>query len=266
MAFNLYIYDALLSLSIVSTQTDTHPYTHQHNTIFYMDLQKQMRMRTNQPCAACRMLRRRCSDSCLLAPYFPAEETDNFIQVHKVFGASNIIKTLQVCIWFVQTCVTKTFKFFFFFFAVDYQISPFIELSLTWLERWQMLDESSREDAVKSMVYEAKARLRDPVYGCTRVICFLQKHVKDLEAQLEMTKEQFVESQAQRDQLLEIFMDANRFKSTAPINNEVFDRYDWIWDDNTFGCDVPFEYSTDLSDLYANVGFQDQHGQTSCST
>ncbi|RWR97518.1 LOB domain-containing protein 25-like protein [Cinnamomum micranthum f. kanehirae] len=186
-----------------------------------MDLQMQMRMRTNQPCAACRMLRRRCSDSCLLAPYFPAEETDNFIHVHKVFGASNVIKTLQ------------------------------------------MLDESSREDAVKSMVYEAKARLRDPVYGCTRVICFLQKHVKDLEAQLEMTKEQFVESKAQRDQLLEIFMDANRFKSTAPINNEVFDRYDWNWDDNTFGCD-PFEYSTDL--FYENLGFQDQHGQTSCLT
>lgn len=128
-----------------------------------------------------------------------------------------------------------------------------------------MLDESSREDAVKSMVYEAKARLRDPVYGCTGVICFLQKHVKDLEAQLEMTKEQFVESKAQRDQLLEIFTDANRLKSTAPINNEVFDRYDWIWGDSTFGCN-PFEYSTDLSDLCENLGFQDQYGQTSCAT
>lgn len=131
-----------------------------------------------------------------------------------------------------------------------------------------MLDENRREDAVKSMVYEAKTRLRDPVYGCTGVIFFLQKHVKDLELQLEMAKEQFLESQSQRDQLLEILMDANnRFNSVTPVDDlAVFDSYDWVWDDNTiFGCD-PFEYSTDFSGLHESLGFQDHHGQTSCST
>lgn len=48
---------------------------------------------------------------------------------------------------------------------------------------------SSREDAVKSMVYVARARLRDLVYGCTRVIRFLHKHVKSLEVQLELSKD-----------------------------------------------------------------------------
>lgn len=49
------------------------------------------------PCAACKSLRRRCDEKCVLAPYFPPTEPQNFIIVHRVFGASNIIKCLQVC-------------------------------------------------------------------------------------------------------------------------------------------------------------------------
>ena len=48
------------------------------------------------PCAACRFLRRRCNESCILAPYFPPNEPLKFINAHKVFGASNIVKALQV--------------------------------------------------------------------------------------------------------------------------------------------------------------------------
>ena len=48
------------------------------------------------PCAACQILRRRCTDKCMLAPYFPPTETLKFIIAHKVFGASNIVKSLQV--------------------------------------------------------------------------------------------------------------------------------------------------------------------------
>ena len=48
------------------------------------------------PCAACRFLRRRCNEGCILAPYFPPNEPFRFINAHKVFGASNIVKTLQV--------------------------------------------------------------------------------------------------------------------------------------------------------------------------
>jgi hypothetical protein len=48
------------------------------------------------PCAACKMLRRRCSPGCVFAPYFPAGEPHRFACVHKVFGASNISKLLQV--------------------------------------------------------------------------------------------------------------------------------------------------------------------------
>ena len=73
------------------------------------------------PCAACKILRRRCVDRCVLAPYFPPTDPHKFATAHRVFGASNIIKLLQD------------------------------------------LPEEQRADAVSSMVYEAEARLRDPV-------------------------------------------------------------------------------------------------------
>ncbi|KAF5736238.1 LOB domain-containing protein 4-like [Tripterygium wilfordii] len=76
------------------------------------------------PCAACKLLRRRCAQDCVFPPYFPADEPHKFANVHKVFGASNVNKMLQ-------------------------------ELPV-----------HQRGDAVSSMVYEANARIRDPVYGC----------------------------------------------------------------------------------------------------
>lgn len=48
------------------------------------------------PCAACKLLRRRCGEDCVFAPYFPADEPHKFANVHKVFGASNVNKMLQV--------------------------------------------------------------------------------------------------------------------------------------------------------------------------
>eukprot|EP00253_Pinus_taeda_P025200 PITA_25200 len=96
---------------------------------------------TTSPCAACRLLRRRCTESCVLAAYFPQNEGQKFADAHRVFGASNIIKMLE-------------------------------DLPL-----------ENRADAVSSMVYEASARLRDPVYGCTGTIWQLQEHVSKLQSE-----------------------------------------------------------------------------------
>ncbi|KAK2982483.1 hypothetical protein RJ640_026326 [Escallonia rubra] len=41
-----------------------------------------------------------------------------------------------------------------------------------------------RGDAVSSLVYEANARVRDPVYGCVGAISFLQNQVSQLQMQL----------------------------------------------------------------------------------
>ncbi|PKU83049.1 Protein LATERAL ORGAN BOUNDARIES [Dendrobium catenatum] len=47
------------------------------------------------PCAACKFLRRKCMPGCIFAPYFSPEEPQKFINVHKVFGASNVTKLLN---------------------------------------------------------------------------------------------------------------------------------------------------------------------------
>ncbi|KAG8370904.1 hypothetical protein BUALT_Bualt13G0031900 [Buddleja alternifolia] len=47
------------------------------------------------PCAACYILRRRCAQDCMFAPYFPVDEPHKFTGVYKVFGASNVNKMLN---------------------------------------------------------------------------------------------------------------------------------------------------------------------------
>ncbi|XP_054782403.1 LOB domain-containing protein 25-like [Prosopis cineraria] len=120
----------------------------------------EMEVKPHQPCAACKMLRRRCDSKCLLAPYFPADELDKFAVVHRVFGASNVIKMIQ------------------------------------------MVEETKREDAVKAIVYEAMARVRDPVYGSAGAIKQLQKMVKQLKVEVETMKARVSEVREQRDELL----------------------------------------------------------------
>ncbi|KAK4279726.1 hypothetical protein QN277_011454 [Acacia crassicarpa] len=112
------------------------------------------------PCAACKILRRRCVEKCVLAPYFPPTDPLKFTIAHRVFGASNIIKFLQE------------------------------------------LPESQRADAVSSMVYEANARIRDPVYGCAGAICQLQKQVSELQGQLAKAQADLVNMQCQQANLV----------------------------------------------------------------
>lgn len=66
------------------------------------------------PCAACKILRRRCVEKCVLAPYFPPTEPLKFTIAHRVFGASNIIKFLQVCPLFIYSFHFSTFSYYKF--------------------------------------------------------------------------------------------------------------------------------------------------------
>ncbi|GMH10654.1 hypothetical protein Nepgr_012495 [Nepenthes gracilis] len=102
------------------------------------------------PCAACKLLRRKCAPDCVFAPYFPADEPHKFANVHRVFGASNINKMLQD------------------------------------------LPVHQRSDAVSSMVYEANARVRDPVYGCVGAISSLQQQINALQTQLALAQAEVV--------------------------------------------------------------------------
>ncbi|EOA38571.1 hypothetical protein CARUB_v10010390mg [Capsella rubella] len=128
------------------------------------------------PCAACKILRRRCADKCVLAPYFPPTDPAKFTIAHRVFGASNIIKFLQE------------------------------------------LPESQRADAVRSMVYEAEARIRDPVYGCAGAIYHLQRQVSELQAQLAKAQVEMVNVQLQRSSLLELIYNMDQVQKQEQDN------------------------------------------------
>ncbi|KAJ3703156.1 hypothetical protein LUZ61_006861 [Rhynchospora tenuis] len=52
-------------------------------------------LNTITPCAACKLLRRRCTQDCPFSPYFSPHEPHKFASVHKVFGASNVSKLLM---------------------------------------------------------------------------------------------------------------------------------------------------------------------------
>ncbi|KAD7480231.1 hypothetical protein R6Q59_009002 [Mikania micrantha] len=114
----------------------------------------------HSPCASCKLLRRRCANDCIFAPYFPPNEPHKFAIVHKVFGASNVSKMLQ-------------------------------ELQV-----------HQRGDAVRSLVYEASARMRDPIYGCVGAISYLQKEVTRLQMQLAMAQAEILCIQMQQEQPL----------------------------------------------------------------
>ncbi|KAI3799042.1 hypothetical protein L1987_34330 [Smallanthus sonchifolius] len=53
------------------------------------------KMSSNSPCAACKFLRRKCTQECVFAPYFPPDQPQKFANVHKVYGASNVAKLLN---------------------------------------------------------------------------------------------------------------------------------------------------------------------------
>ncbi|XP_012835116.1 PREDICTED: LOB domain-containing protein 22 [Erythranthe guttata] len=50
---------------------------------------------TIQACAACKYQRRKCASDCILAPYFPHDRQRQFLNAHRLFGVSNIVKIVR---------------------------------------------------------------------------------------------------------------------------------------------------------------------------
>ncbi|PON51403.1 Lateral organ boundaries domain containing protein [Parasponia andersonii] len=63
----------------------------------------------------------------------------------------------------------------------------------------QELPVHQRADAVSSLVYEANARMRDPVYGCVGAISYLQNQVSELQMQLAVAQAEILCIQMQQD-------------------------------------------------------------------
>ncbi|XP_028792707.1 LOB domain-containing protein 12-like [Neltuma alba] len=66
----------------------------------------------------------------------------------------------------------------------------------------QELPVHQRADAVSSLVYEANARVRDPVYGCVGAISYLQNQVSELQMQLALAQAEILCIQMQNDPVM----------------------------------------------------------------
>ncbi|XP_057812862.2 LOB domain-containing protein 27 isoform X2 [Cryptomeria japonica] len=118
---------------------------------------------TGQACAACKYQRRKCSPDCPLAPYFPPDQPKQFLNVHKLFGVSNILRILR------------------------------------------QVNDTQKSDAMKSIIYQANAREKDPVHGCFGIIVLLHAQVERLKEELEIVRSQLMvcEQQNQKGGLMQ---------------------------------------------------------------
>ncbi|KAF6989753.1 hypothetical protein CFC21_007053 [Triticum aestivum] len=79
-------------------------------------------------------------------------------------------------------------------FAIVHKVFGASNVSKMLLE----LPVQQRGDAVSSLVYEANARVRDPVYGCVGAISFLQNQVSQLQMQLAVAQAEILCIQMQQ--------------------------------------------------------------------
>jgi hypothetical protein len=113
---------------------------------------------------------------------------------------------------------------------------------LLWNIIHQELPESQRADAVSSMVYEASARIRDPVYGCAGVICQLQKQVNELQAQLAKSQAELVNMQSQQAHLVALIcMEMSQSPQASP-QQSLHHHHDHDFTTTTTATSVPHSY------------------------
>ena len=74
----------------------------------------------------------------------------------------------------------------------------------------QEIPAQHRGDAVSSLVYEANARVRDPVYGCVGAISSLQEQVEALQAQLALAQAEMVRLRMTNDYIVHRLKAASR--------------------------------------------------------
>ncbi|KAL2458243.1 LOB domain-containing protein 1 [Abeliophyllum distichum] len=105
---------------------------------------------------------------------------------------------------------------------------------------FQGVPESQRADAVESMVYEANARIRDPVYGCAGAICQLQKQIIELQTELAKAEVQILNMKSHKMinptenlQYQENIIQQQPFDNSSSFffdaNNEGLDSWEPFW-------------------------------------
>ncbi|OVA03994.1 hypothetical protein BVC80_695g2 [Macleaya cordata] len=136
---------------------------------------------TSSACAACKYQRKKCSSDCLLAPYFPPTHQTQFLNAHKLFGVSNLLKIIR-----------------------------------------SLNDPIEKQEAMRTMIIQAEYRANDPVGGCYRLICDLQRKIKLHEAELAFVLNQLALYRAQgvvgEQHHHEIIMNHQNILRVPPLN------------------------------------------------
>lgn len=87
---------------------------------------------------------------------------------------------------------------------------------------WKELPVNQRADAVSSLVYEANARMRDPVYGCVGAISYLQKQVSQLQMQLAVAEAEILCFQMQQEPAVPVISDRDQLMMDDPDDDSSF--------------------------------------------
>ncbi|KAI7735689.1 hypothetical protein M8C21_006019 [Ambrosia artemisiifolia] len=91
-----------------------------------------------------------------------------------------------------------------------------------------------RGDAVDSLVYEANARTKDPVYGCVGAISYLQNQVSQLQMQLATAQAEILCIQMQQEALAPTW--TNGLVPVHPTHNKMSDSMVVCSDDIPYSC------------------------------
>ncbi|XP_062087168.1 LOB domain-containing protein 12-like [Humulus lupulus] len=92
----------------------------------------------------------------------------------------------------------------------------------------QELPIEQRADAVSSLVYEANARMRDPVYGCVGAISYLQNQVSELQMQLAVAQAEILCIQMQQDPATMVGGGVSGGGSTPPVEMDPVDQINYF--------------------------------------
>ncbi|CAH2056821.1 unnamed protein product, partial [Thlaspi arvense] len=149
-------------------------------------LQIQQAMSNSTRCAACKSLRRRCSQDCVLAPYFPSNNPQRFD-----------LSTRSLELVMSARCLRRIQNQGLF--------SP---------NDWGTSGEFTR-DAAECISFEATWRVRDPVYGCVGIISHLQQQI--IQTQIEITNiyAEIALHKAQQEHSYQVAQSGNSFDNAV---------------------------------------------------
>ncbi|KAF3338304.1 putative LOB domain protein 4 [Carex littledalei] len=141
---------------------------------------------SNKRCAGCKHLRRRCTEDCILAPYFPSNNPERFEYVHKIFGAGNVARMLKykdIILGASNGCIPNNYE--------NLAGENKIKINVGDVGCLKSLHRNAPGRRAgpdgKLTFHEAYWRVKEPVYGSTGVVIRIQQEISAIQCELAKT-------------------------------------------------------------------------------